>query len=89
MSCRFPSASVAIGRWWLVAVTTVVGCYDPPRPACGFVCGPAGACPEDYRCNVTDGRCHRSDTPESMTCPSFTDAGSAPSDTPLDVTAGS
>ena len=30
----------------------IATCYSPPKPACGFVCGPGGACPEDYTCQA-------------------------------------
>jgi hypothetical protein len=68
-------------RWlWLATIvgltgTVVSGCYRVPQPECGFFCGPSATCPEDYACNATDGRCHRTDTSATMTCSSFIDAG--------------
>ena len=40
----------------------MAGCYSPPQPACGFLCGPAGACPADYTC-LSDQRCHLNSAP--------------------------
>jgi hypothetical protein len=50
----------------------VTSCYEPPRPICGFLCGPQGACPAGYACNATDGFCHREGT--NVSCP-LIDAG--------------
>ena len=33
------------------------GCFDPRKPACAFLCGANGACPEGYMCGGDD-RCH-------------------------------
>jgi len=38
-----------------LAGTIVVACYDVPKPDCGFVCGPGGACPDAYTCAADDG----------------------------------
>ncbi|MFN0249215.1 MAG: Ig-like domain-containing protein [Kofleriaceae bacterium] len=54
----------------------LVACYDVPRPACGFQCGPPalaggeGTCPDGYVCftNV-DNRCHRVSPPFTDDCP--------------------
>jgi hypothetical protein len=54
-------------------------CYDVPQPDCGFRCGPDGACPEDYTCSTTDGRCHLNGTPASLVC------GSAAGDAGIDA----
>ncbi|HEU0036508.1 MAG TPA: hypothetical protein VFQ53_38110 [Kofleriaceae bacterium] len=65
---------IALGSTILVALVGLVpGCYDLPKPACGFRCGPAGECPEDYACNAEDGRCHLSGSP-AMVCGTI-DAG--------------
>ena len=32
------------------------GCYQTPKPDCGFTCGAGGACPTDYTCHE-DNRC--------------------------------
>jgi hypothetical protein len=53
------------------------GCYDVPRPECGFRCGPDEACPEDYTCNPSDGRCHLDGAPPSLVC--------GPVDPPIDA----
>ncbi len=34
-------------------------CYETPKPACQFLCGEGGACPEGYECDPADTRCHR------------------------------
>ena len=50
-------------RSWLACVVALAaGCYDPPKPDCGFVCGPQGACPSGYTCQARDNRCHRDGT---------------------------
>ena len=62
---RRPLLSLALGAlltWALPA------CYDVPKPQCGFRCGPDGACPEDYTCSPTDGRCHLDGAPASLVC---------------------
>ena len=77
---RLTHAALAAGRSLaiLVAVGTIgalgAGCYDVPRPACGFVCGPGGACPAAYTCNTADNRCRLDGTPPDLACPSV-DAG--------------
>jgi hypothetical protein len=58
------------------------GCYDVPKPQCGFRCGPDESCPEGYTCNRADGRCHRDDAPASLVCGTV-DASIAP-DAPKD-----
>ena len=42
-------------------------CYSPPEPDCGFVCGPGGACPDDYTC-ASDNICHRNGTDPALMC---------------------
>jgi hypothetical protein len=65
-------------RGWL-AFIVLAGCYSPPEPDCGFVCGPGDACPADYTC-ATDHHCHRDGAPASLTCGTLGDAavGSGP-----------
>jgi Bacterial Ig-like domain len=46
---------------------TAGACYQTPQPDCGFVCGPAGECPDGYQC-ASDRRCHREGTPASLMC---------------------
>jgi hypothetical protein len=80
-----------VTRAW-IAVIALAGCYSPPEPACGFVCGPGGACPADYTC-AGDHQCHRDGTPPSLTCAALPDAAvaSAPrvlSTVPADGTQG-
>lgn len=45
-----------VGVWAIL----LAACYDVPRPACGFACGPQRECPAGYVCNDFDGdnRCH-------------------------------
>lgn len=67
----------------LVALGALLGlalpaCYDVPRPQCGFRCGPDQACPEDYTCNPSDGRCHLDGSPASLVC------GAPPGDAGVD-----
>ena len=54
---------------WLLVIA---GCYRPPQPACGFVCGTNGACPDDYAC-AADHRCHLAGV--GSLCESAVDAG--------------
>lgn len=62
-----------------LALGALPGCYDIPKPECGFRCGPNGACPEDYTCHPSDGRCHLNGSPPSLVC------GTPPSDGPPDA----
>lgn len=34
-------------------------CYETPKPACQFLCGEGGECPDGYACDPDDQRCHR------------------------------
>jgi hypothetical protein len=57
-----------LGRTLAVSTSlALAACYSPPQPACGFACGPSGACPAGYYC-ARDGRCHLDGTPESPPC---------------------
>jgi len=51
----------------------LVGCYDLPKPECGFACGPARECPSDYTCNTAVNRCQLDGT--TPTCAAALDAG--------------
>ncbi len=42
----------------MAAAVALFGCYTVPQPACGFFCGSAGQCPDDYTCSTADNRCH-------------------------------
>jgi methionine-rich copper-binding protein CopC len=72
---RSALGTIAYGALALVAIV-LVGCYDVPKPECGFQCGaPAvaggeGTCPDGYVCftNV-DNRCHRVSPPFTEPCP--------------------
>jgi hypothetical protein len=57
-----------------LAASLLVGCYDVPKPACGFACGPNGECPADYTCNAADGQCHLNGSSPSLVC-GMIDAG--------------
>ena len=56
-----------------LALGILVGCYDIPKPECGFACGPASECPSDYTCNTSVNRCQLVGT--SPTCAAAVDAG--------------
>ncbi len=64
----------------------LLGCYDVPRPACGFRCGPDEACPEGYTCNGADGRCHLNGSSPSLVCGTVDARLDGPPD-PLDAPA--
>ena len=68
-----------------VAFAAGLGCYRAPKPACGFFCGPDGACPADYMC-AHDGRCHLNTAPASLVCegPDAAATIDAPFDVPPD-----
>jgi len=57
----------AIGLSLALASAIITACYDVPRPSCGFLCGPGGACPDGYGC-AADMYCHRNDTPPDLVC---------------------
>jgi hypothetical protein len=60
--------SLGIALVLLVALgAAIAACYEVPRPDCGFVCGPGGACPDGYAC-ASDHTCHRVGTPDSLVC---------------------
>lgn len=72
----------------IAIAAAVTGCYDVPKPDCGFRCGPAAECPEDYTC-AADGRCHLDGSSPSLLCGSPVDAGiDAYSPTVLDLAPG-
>ena len=76
MHRRLAILALSIG---LVFGWVLGGCYDVPKPACGFVCGANLACPEDYRC--LSGRCVLESVVGTAQCDS-PDAG-VPGDAPL------
>jgi hypothetical protein len=61
----------------------LTGCYDVPKPACGFQCGANLECPDDYTC--TRGRCILDGSPLDISCPGI-DAG-FPTDAPETIDA--
>ena len=69
-------------------VLTMTNCYDEPRPACGFRCGPADECPAGYGC-AADGHCHRDGSDPNLVCGSIDaavpDGPDAPDDAPRDA----
>jgi hypothetical protein len=72
------------GLLGLILWLPLPACYDVPRPQCGFRCGPDEACPEDYTCNPSDGRCHLNSAPPSLVCATV-DAATPPSDAASDA----
>lgn len=78
-----------VARIWCLALAlgVLAGCYDLPQPECGFACGPAGACPSDYSCNMAVNRCELSGTTPTCDPAPRSDAGmDARPDTPDDLT---
>jgi hypothetical protein len=71
---------------FLATLGAAAGCYSPPEPACGFVCGPGGACPADYTC-ASDHHCHHDGAPASLTC-GTPPADAAPDVSPVDSAPG-
>jgi hypothetical protein len=67
VSGRLRSLGVALGAALTLAGAIITACYEIPRPACGFLCGPGDACPDGYSC-AGDMYCHRNDTPPDLTC---------------------
>jgi hypothetical protein len=57
------------------------GCYDTPRPACGFACGSDRACPGGYVCGEGN-RCRLPSVPDSQ-CVESMPAGA--DDMPVDA----
>ncbi len=62
------SPGVAVALLLALAGAIVVACYDVPRPDCGFLCGPGGACPDGYTC-ADNHRCRRIGAPTTLVCP--------------------
>jgi hypothetical protein len=67
VSGRLLSLGIALALLVALAGAMVAACYEVPRPDCGFVCGPDGACPDGYAC-ASDHTCHRAGTPDSLMC---------------------
>ena len=86
MSGRLRSLGVALGAALTLAGAIITACYEIPRPACGFLCGPGGACPDGYRC-AADMYCHRNDTQADLVC-TRPDAALPADATGADVAAG-
>lgn len=87
MICRLGavarSAAVAVAA--AGASLIAPGCYEVPKPDCGFVCGAGGACPADYTCNAADNRCHYIGASPSLVCPTFDASVDAPADAARDA----
>lgn len=64
----------------VASLGAAAGCYRPPEPDCGFVCGPGGACPADYTCTAQN-VCRRNGA-SGPACPGAPDAAPAPIDAP-------
>jgi hypothetical protein len=65
---RLVSLGIALTLLVALSGAIVTACYEVPRPACGFVCGPDGACPDSYTC-ASDHICHLTGSPDSLVCP--------------------
>jgi NAD(P)-dependent dehydrogenase (short-subunit alcohol dehydrogenase family) len=61
------SLGIAIALLVVLAGAIVAACYSVPTPDCGFLCGPNGACPDEYTC-ADDHRCHRVGAPADLVC---------------------
>ena len=55
------------GRLIALCGALIAACYDVPTPACGFACGPDGACPDRYTC-AADRYCHLAGSPADLMC---------------------
>jgi hypothetical protein len=67
MTGRLLAVGVGVASVLALAFGAIVpACYTAPEPICGFVCGPGGACPDDYTC-MGDSRCHLNGAP-MMSC---------------------
>ncbi len=74
---------IALGLATLLGtIFSLPACYTIPEPDCGFVCGPAGECPDGYACSTLEPRCHRIGTDPALRCDPEADAAI---DVPLDV----
>lgn len=73
---RAVAFGIVLGIGWIA--WGAAGCYEEPRPTCGFRCGAAGACPPGYACG-DEGRCVLDGAPAGTSCAAPTDAG-APAD---------
>ena len=67
---------VALSGLW------TAGCYDTPRPSCGFTCSKDGACPDGYVCG-TSNRCRLPSVPDGQ-CTSAA-PGMGPDAMPVDA----
>ena len=68
----------------VAGVSAAPSCYNPKLPQCGFICGPGGACPEDYAC-ASDNRCHLNGSPSDLVCGPPLDAPIARPDAAIDA----
>ena len=73
VSGRLVPLGVAVALAVVLAGAIIVACYEIPKPDCGFLCGPGGACPEGYTCGDNQ-RCRRVGAPTPLVCPN-PDAG--------------
>lgn len=55
-------------REMCLALMLLTGCFESPRPLCGFKCGLHAECPADYAC-AADGQCHLQGGPATLVCP--------------------
>jgi hypothetical protein len=50
------------------ALLMAAGCYETPKPVCGFACSSTDTCPADYTCGA-DKRCRLTSASASPDCP--------------------
>lgn len=62
-----PARAIRLGIL-LAGHLILAACYTPYEPACGFVCGSGGTCPDDYTCNTNDSVCHLNGTSPATVC---------------------
>jgi hypothetical protein len=82
---RLVYLGVALGLAIGAGSLALQACYDVPKPPCGFRCGPAGECPEDYTCATFEDRCHRNGSDPALQCESGGDDADAAVDAEIDA----
>jgi hypothetical protein len=65
---RASAAARALTGALTLGAAVATGCYDTPKPACGFACSSTDACPADYTCGA-DKRCRLTSASTFPDCP--------------------